>query len=220
MDSATPVVALGSAGQNAPAMSYVRTDVDQGVQLGLGHLFARGHRRVGIILGRTGRWAYRRLLAAIRATSAAYRVDPGGLMFEEGDYLAASGEAAASRILDCAGPPVSALFAANDLMALGAMRAVRARAAGHPGRDLHRGMDGIEAGRFTQPELTTVVKPAAAMGREAVKALMSEIKGAAPRVRRTLACTLRVGGTVRTLDDRPRDAASRPGELEDALARS
>ena len=216
--SGTPTVTLGSAGQGSPTTSYVRTDVDQGVRLGLGHLLARGHRRVGLILGRTNRFAYRRISAAIRATCLAYKVDPGDFMFEEGDYLPASGEAAASRILDCAGPAVTAVFAANDLMALGAMRAAYARQLKIPADLSIMGMDGIQAGSFTWPELTTVVKPAAAMGREAVKALLRAAGGSGPPTRCTLPCTLRAGGTVRTVADRVLNETNTMMDLESSHA--
>jgi LacI family transcriptional regulator len=203
--SETPMVALGSAGEGSPNTSYVRTDVDQGVRLGLGHLLARGHRRIGFIVGRSDRRAYRHLMSAIKATTAAYSVDASGFMFEEGDYFPASGEAAASRMLDCAGPTITAVFAANDLMALGAMRAARARQLDVPADLSIVGMDGIEAGTFTHPVLTTVVKPATAMGREAVRALLREIREGGARTRSTLPCTLRTGGTVSTIAVRSRD---------------
>lgn len=69
------------------------------------------------------------------------------------------------------------MFAANDLMALGALLALRERGLSCPEEVSLLGFDGIAAGAFSSPGLTTIEKPGRALGRCAVGMLAASIEG-------------------------------------------
>jgi LacI family transcriptional regulator len=91
------------------------------------------------------------------------------------------------------------VFAATDLMALGAMMAVRDRGLHCPGDVSILGFDGIPAGAFSTPGLTTIEKPARALGRRAVECLVEEIAGHADHGRIYLPCRLIERGSLADL---------------------
>ena len=103
-----------------------------------------------------------------------------------GDYHPQSGWAAARSLLASPVPP-TAIFAANDLMAIGVLRA-----AGELGRRVPDdlavvGFDDIELASYTTPPLTTVSQSASEVGRAAVELLLQRLADPArPPVRRTL----------------------------------
>jgi LacI family transcriptional regulator len=68
-----------------------------------------------------------------------------------------------------------ALVCANDQSALGALDAVRERGLSVPGDVYVSGFDGIDAGRFTEPPLTTVAQPMRDLGRAAVQAVVDRL---------------------------------------------
>ena len=97
-----------------------------------------------------------------------------------GDFTRASGRRAAEELID-AGPP-SALVAANDQMALGALDAFRSAGLRVPEDVLITGFDGLEAAALSSPPLTTVRQPMIDLGRAAVQLLARRLEqpGAAP----------------------------------------
>ena len=92
------------------------------------------------------------------------------------------------RLLALAEPP-DAVFAYNDLIAIGAMRAVGEAGLRIPEDIAVIGFDDIEEGRFWAPTLTTISPDKEHIGRLAVRALVARIEGAAgqPAVRRAAA---------------------------------
>jgi LacI family transcriptional regulator len=91
------------------------------------------------------------------------------------------------------------VFCANDLMALGALLAAR-----EAGRECPRdvsilGFDGVPAGAFSWPGLTTIEKPARDMGRRAAQALFDEIAGRPVPGRTYLPCRLVERGSLADL---------------------
>jgi LacI family transcriptional regulator len=97
-------------------------------------------------------------------------------------------------LLDSDTPPTS-IFAANDLMALGAMQALRERNLECPTDVAVMGFDGIAAGEVTTPPLTTVAKPSRQIGDESFRLLMKSI-GGERGVHLTLPCHLRERGSL------------------------
>jgi len=93
------------------------------------------------------------------------------------------------------------VFAANDLMALGAMMAAREAGRTCPDDVSVLGFDGIPGGAFAWPGLTTIEKPARALGRRAVESLVDEIAGRADHSRIYLPCRLIERGSLADLSD-------------------
>ena len=184
----TPVVVIGSSGERFPEFSSVRSDVAQGVRLALDYLIAAGHRRIGLINGRDRRVARTRFVTEAQEHWRSHGFDPAALSMDEGDYTADSGRAAMRRLLEREGPRPTAIFAANDMMAVGAILEARAAGLSCP-RDISvMGMDGVEAGGFIDPGLTTVDKPRYDMGVQAMRLLRAGIDGEGGIARVVLPC--------------------------------
>jgi LacI family transcriptional regulator len=139
------------------------------------HLLACGHRRIGFINGEG--WieaAGERLKGYKRALAeAGVAYDPS--LVREGDWQVSSGYEHALALLGAAQRP-SALFCANDLMAVGALDAARELKLAVP-RDLSvMGYDDQDLARYTHPPLSTVLLPNYEMGRWAAETLIAEVR--------------------------------------------
>jgi LacI family transcriptional regulator len=111
-------------------------------------------------------------------------VDEGLIL--RGDYHPQSGWAAARSLLALPSPP-TAIFAANDLMAIGVLRAAGELGRRVPGDLAVVGFDDIELASYTTPPLTTVSQSASEVGRAAVELLLERLADPGrPPVRRTL----------------------------------
>jgi LacI family transcriptional regulator len=147
----------------------------QGAYEAVTYLIRLGHRRIAHITG------------TLEIASAVQRLDGYraalrdlGIAYEDryvinGDFHQQGGQRAASVLLDLPMPP-TAIFASNDLSALGAMEAIRARGLYIP-RDISViGFDDIPHAQITYPKLTTIRQPLAQMGRVAARMLLEIIE--------------------------------------------
>jgi LacI family transcriptional regulator len=114
-------------------------------------------------------------------------LDPAAIRRGSGDYSVESGERVAEAHLDApglpGGKPFDAVFAANDRMAIGAMRALKRHGWRIPEEIEVVGFDDVEPARLVEPPLTTVAQPAFAMGRKSAELLLALIDGKKPRQR-------------------------------------
>jgi LacI family transcriptional regulator len=191
-----PFVLIGSSAERFPDHASVGSDIAQAVRLGMDHLVSKGHSAPALILGPKSRLARARFLRTVHEHSIARDVDPQTLMTEDCDYTVEGGHAAMRRLLERQQIGHIAVFVANDLMALGAMMAVR-----EAGRECPRdvsilGFDGIPAGAFSWPGLTTIEKPARELGYRATSELIGEIGGRAGTGRTYLPCRLIERGSI------------------------
>ncbi len=176
-----PVVCLDRS-MDLRRASQVHVNHRQGARLATQHLLALGHRHIAHIAGppalRVG--AARREGYQLALREAGLRPDRAAVI--AGDLTEDGGYAAALRLLEHPGPAPTAIFVANDLMAIGAMAALRARGIGVPGDLSVVGFDDIHLAAYTSPPLTTVHQPAREMARRATEILLAAI--AAPGDRR------------------------------------
>ena len=171
-----PLVLIGSSAEKFPGLPSVGSNIPQSVRLGLDYLSRKGHEAPALILGPPSRIARLRFAEAVRQ-HLDYRGAARDLQVETADYTVEGGHAAMSRLLDNRRPGPLAVFAANDLMALGALMALRDRGLSCPEDASILGFDGIAAGAFSWPGLTTVEKPGRALGRLAVSMLAAAAEG-------------------------------------------
>jgi LacI family transcriptional regulator len=154
-----------------------------------GRLLAAGHRELAFIAGPPDHLAARARREGFEAAIAACPGARGHI--GEGDFFLASGEREAARLLRARQRP-TALFAANDSMAAGALRAAAAMGLSVPGDLAVAGFDDSSITGLTTPALTSIRQPTAQLARRAAAMLIAAAgSGEAPaRGIERLACTI------------------------------
>ena len=138
------------------------------------HLIELGHKRIGIVSGWMDMISARERLEGFKAAlvDCGLPLDPN-LIFE-GDFTQSSGFNGASRFLNSPNPP-TAVFASNDVAAMGVIEAARACGLRIP-RDLSViGFDDIPLAALANPRLTSIRQPLQEMGRIATQMLLKAI---------------------------------------------
>lgn len=167
-----PIVFLKS--DPSPSFTTIGIDNIAAGRLATEHLLALGRRRIAHLAGPLAWREARDRRDGWQAALADAGLAAGAVAM--GDWFAGSGVTAFEAILDTA-PDTDALFAASDLMALGAIQVAHRRGIRIPGDLAIVGFDGLaEAAHFT-PSLTTVVQPLTEMGRVAVRELVTGFEG-------------------------------------------
>lgn len=173
IDSGLPIVSIG-ASIDDPRVDAVLTDDEHGAFEAARYLIERGHRTIGMIGGAEGPGGTR---------AAGYRraLDEAGLTWNPGwtaiaEWTRHGGQEAMRRLLGSEDRP-SAVFCANDLMAIGAMDVARDAGIAIPGELALVGYDDIEAATLVNPPLTTVVNPAYEAGQAAGGLLLDRMTG-------------------------------------------
>jgi LacI family transcriptional regulator len=159
-----------------PSTEYVISDNASGIALAVRHLHDLGHRRIATITGlldtRPGADRLRAYRSEVQALGLAYRDE----YVAYGDFYVDSGHQAMAKLIALPEPP-TAVVAASDLMALGAIRAVD-EAGGSVPRDISIiGFDDIQLAGHVHPPLTTLRQDKAGLGAEAGRALLALIDG-------------------------------------------
>jgi DNA-binding LacI/PurR family transcriptional regulator len=168
-----PVVLAGRAVGPDTGISYVDADNAGGAQLAVDYLLKRGRTTVATIAGPPDMApGAERLTGYRKAKSSAGLTDPGLVVF--GDFGRATAEHAMGRLLDRR-PAVDAVFAASDLMALGALHALRRAGRRVPEDVAVIGFEDSPLARHTEPKLTTVRQPVEAMGTRMATELLALI---------------------------------------------
>jgi LacI family transcriptional regulator len=139
------------------------------------HLIALGHRRIGVISGPRDWPASVDRLAGYHAALVAAGLPVLPELVVEADFRVSGGEAAAERLLGLPERPTG-IFAFNDNMAIGVLRAATRHGLSVPTNVSVVGLDDIEAASLVAPALTTVRQPLQEMGRAAVGLLYRQIE--------------------------------------------
>jgi DNA-binding LacI/PurR family transcriptional regulator len=175
-----PVVTV-EGGHSLP-IPGVSVDQDLGARLVTEHLLAGGHRTVWHVSGPND-W----LEAGARVDGWRSALDEAGAEVPEplaGDWTPLSGYRAGQELAGrvAAGrsrgraPEVTAVFVANDQMALGVMRAFREAGLSIPGQVAIAGFDDIPEAEFFAPPLTTVRQDFAAVGQASIRLLVNRVE--------------------------------------------
>lgn len=168
---------LGGRSARWPDASYVDVDNRAGARLAVEHLLGLGRRAVATITGPPGMTAGRDRLDGYTdaLAGAGHESDPA--LVAEGDFSERSGHEAMRALLGRR-PDLDAVFAASDLMAVGALRALREAGRSVPGDVAVVGFDGTPLAATTEPPLTTVVQPLEQLGREMARMLLRHVEAA------------------------------------------
>lgn len=173
VEGGTPVVCVDREAAHLPVDAVVSTN-SEGAQSAVHHLAARGHRRIAFL----GDWA---TIPTARQRLAGYRTAQEELSLPDVPDLVvhdlhceADAERATTALLTGADPP-TAIFSAQNLISIGAIRALRALGLQH-GTALV-GFDDVPCGDLISPGLTAVTQDPAAIGRLAARLLLARIDG-------------------------------------------
>jgi LacI family transcriptional regulator len=160
---------------------FVVSDNTRGAGLALDHLHGLGHDRIATITGPTDTRAGMDRLVGYREGLARLGLPYRDDYVREGDFYFDSGEAAMHDLLSLPEPP-TAVFAASDLMAAGAIRAIEQAGLTVPADIAVVGFDDIQLAAMMQPALTTIRQDKLGLGSAAAEALlrMIELDGAPP----------------------------------------
>src|SRR4029453_5640826 len=142
-----------------------------GAEQAMQHLLELGHRRIAAITGPPGWVGGGGRRGASRGPRAAAGVPFDAALELERDFDFDPGTQAAAVLLDL-DPPPTAIFAFSDMIAVGAMRAARARGIGIPDELSIVGFDDSAYATVVHPALTTVRQPLNEMGVNAVGLLL------------------------------------------------
>lgn len=171
-----PVVAVGTgSGAGVPS---VNVDQTLGARLATGHLLAAGHRRVWHLAGPEDWQEAVDRVDGWRATLEEADVEPPMLL--RGDWSPLSGYRAGQELAGWVGRGLTAVFVANDQMALGVLRALREAGVRTPQDVAVAGFDDIPESEFFAPPLTTVRQDFATVGKRSIALLLDLIEGRTP----------------------------------------
>jgi LacI family transcriptional regulator len=155
-------------GGNCPAVGATNW---QGAYTATEYLVSLGHRRIGFITGSMDLGCAEDRLKGHRSALRTYHIPESPELIYVGNFFQPDGYAGACALLDLDDPP-TAIFASNDVMAMGVMDAVRNRELRIPDDISVVGFDNIPQSAMVYPPLTTVQQPLEQMGRVAAQMLI------------------------------------------------
>lgn len=167
------VVAVGSGLSGFPIDWVSADDVRIGADA-TRELHARGHRRIATITGPPSAEPGAGRLAGYRQARDSLGLEADPSLIETGDWTRDSGAAAIRRLLAREDPP-TAVFCANDLMAIGVLDAAHELGVKIPEQLAIIGVDDIDAASLVRPGLSTMRIPAEEIGRAAGELLVHRI---------------------------------------------
>jgi LacI family transcriptional regulator len=153
----------------------VLTDNRQGGYLATQHLIQLGHYRIGCITGPSSVTPSAGRVEGYLAALAEHGIPADDSLMVRGDFHPQSGWSAVRALFSLEEPP-TAIFAGNDLMAIGALRAISEAGLRVPEDVSLVGFDNIELASYTNPPLTTIFQPIQETGQTAVTFLLERIR--------------------------------------------
>ena len=168
-------------------LSSVSTDDEAGAQAAVAHLLKLGHRNIGILGGymEKSHAAHTRSKGCEKAfAEQGMKLEPG-LQYRSAFFSMEEGYHAMEQLFEQM-PDLTAVFAMADVLAVGAIRAIRDRGLRVPEDVSVIGFDGIELGNYLSPRLTTVRQARERIADRSLEILLSDIAGERPAVHELL----------------------------------
>lgn len=158
------------------SIPLVQVDNRLGGRLATEHLLTLGHAQVAHVMGARELGISDERLAGYRDALAAAGIEADSRLVEEGRFTEEGGHEAGRTLLEL-NPDVTAIFAANDLSALGVLNAVAETGRRVPEDVAVVGFDDLRLAAFTSPSLTTIRQPAVEIARLATEILIGLTRG-------------------------------------------
>jgi DNA-binding LacI/PurR family transcriptional regulator len=198
LEQGARLVFVNGASESLPITS-VGVDERASGRIATEHLLELGHRRIGFVAGEAFALATREKGRGRQEALNAAGIDSDQYV-AYARFSVEGGRHTLRRIVDEVekdGDRPTAVICSNDLMAIGAMQEAAALGLRVPDDLSIVGFDGIDAGAWTQPPLTTVEQPLDEIAETAIEALQALVDGSVQRLPSyVFRPTLRVGGTT------------------------
>ncbi len=173
IESGMPIVTVDRSLARA-GMDKVEIDNRRGAYEAVEYILQRGHRRIGLITGRSNISTSRERRLGYEDALAAHQVPSDPELIRTGDFKQASGRVLADELLSLPIPP-TALFVLNNLMTVGALEAIHKRGLKIPAQVAVIGFDDLPWAEALDPPLTVVRQPAYEVGRSAAELLLKRL---------------------------------------------
>lgn len=178
-----PFVFLGNP--MVEEICWVETDNESGAYQAVNYLIESGHTKIATVAGSpelvAGKYRLEGYKRALRDGNL--EVDPDLIFYA--DFTQQSAYRATKKLLEKT-RDFTAIFAANDLMALAVIKALKEEKIAIPEEVAVMGYDGIQIGEYIDPALSTIKIPSVKMGRMAMNLLLGIIRGEKIRERQVL----------------------------------
>jgi LacI family transcriptional regulator len=172
------------------ALDYAACDYRSGAEQMMNYLLQLGHRHIAMIRGAEEISTAREIISVYREKlEQTTGTKPNDGWIVDGKYTE-DGGADATRLILEHHPEVTAIFAGNDKMAIGALRYLKLHGIDVPGRISVVGFDDMQHSAFVNPSLTTVHLPLYQVGLLACEKLIERIHGRSEKVAETLSTHL------------------------------
>lgn len=159
---------------------YVDMDDESAAREMTDYLIGLGHRRIAFIIGRPGHYASGERLKGYKAALKAHKLNFSAEYVRQGDFRFDSGLEAARQLLALPDRP-TAIFAANDDMAAGALMAAHEMGIAVPDQLSVAGFDDAAIARTVWPPLTTIHQPTYDLSYTAAALLLESLNGTLPK---------------------------------------
>lgn len=174
-EAGLPCVCLERPGATRFGFPSVTYDDREGGRLAVEHLLAQGHRRIAHVHGDMRYASAQARLTSYRATLEGAGVAFNPALVVGSPWRTRDANIATQRLLELADPP-TAIFAASDDLAIGAVQAIEHRGLSIPGDIAVIGFDDIPFSDEMMPRLSTIRLPLEAMGRRAAEMLTGTLR--------------------------------------------
>jgi DNA-binding LacI/PurR family transcriptional regulator len=174
LDAGVPFVAIDRS-PDGLGIDLVTVANASGARAAVRHLIDLGHRHIGLIGGPTHYSTANERKAGYEEALAAAGLPRPPQLVRHGDFREAGGYDSMNALLDEAETP-TAVFVANNLMVLGAIRAIHERGMRIPSDIAVVGFDDMPWAMSLQPPLTTVAQPTYELGATAARMLLARLR--------------------------------------------
>lgn len=171
-----PLVVLDRCVEGEEYDASVFFDNTKGAYIAVNYLINKGHKNIAFISGSKSLIISRHRLDGYRMALEERNIEVKEDIIVEGDFQFESGYKRTIELLE-QGKEFTAIFAGNDLMAVGAIMALKSKKIEVPQQVEVIGFDNVDISRYIKPQLSTVGQPAYEMGVNGAKQLIKLIEG-------------------------------------------
>ena len=178
-ESGMAVVRMGQLGEMLAPIDHLDVDNEAAAHAAVSYLIDRGHARIGMLAGQEGTPPHLSRIAGYRRALAEHHLPLDEILIQDGDFNEDGGYCG-MQVLLMLTPRPTAVFAANDVMAIGALKAIREAGLRVPEDVAVIGYDNIPAANQVSPRLTTIAQFQHALGRRTAEMLFERLSSDPP----------------------------------------